>query len=231
MCLVNSPICIIPARGGSKRIPRKNTRLFKGIPCLQRAINLAREVNVFDKIFVSTDDPEIANMAKALDVSVISRRESQLSSDYATTREVMQDAVIQLDLGHRQPVCCLYPVTPLLKCEPVVKAYEILIDGNFDYVFPVQRFSSSVYRAMKINTFGELENLFPQFELSRTQDLPTTFFDAGQFYWGECKSWKDATSIFSKKSRIIELPFDQAVDIDSEDDWEKAELLFEYRQR
>jgi pseudaminic acid cytidylyltransferase len=228
---MNNPICIIPARGGSKRIPRKNILPFLGVPCLERAISTALDTEIFENIYVSTEDPEISALARALGIPVLTRSDSDLSSDFASTRDVMRDAVLQLNCDDSAPVCCLYPVTPLLRPDAILKAFTILQIELCNFVFPVQGYSSSVFRAMTLNSFGGVEKLFPQFELTRTQDLPATYHDAGQFYWARSEKWKASIDIFSSDSRVIELKIDEAIDIDNFNDWKLGEALYSLREK
>jgi len=222
-------IAVIPARGGSKRIPRKNIKLFNGVPIITYAINAAKESGVFDMIFVSTDDKEIAEVAISLGVEVPYIRSKELSDDHATTLDVMQDLVgkLQISLTEMENVCCIYPATPLLKPEFLLRGLEILKGSDWNYVFSALKTITSPQRCFSISDTKGVELLFPEFESTRTQDLPTSYSDAGQFYWGRRTAWESGQLIFSEKSTILELPREFALDIDTIYDWEHAERLFE----
>jgi len=221
-------IAIIPARGGSKRIPRKNIKLFHGLPVIAYAINAARESEIFDEIFVSTDDEEIAEVATHHGAKIPWMRPTDLSDDFATTVDVIQDAVNRLktkyvDLSN---ICCIYPASPLLEPSYLAEGLQILEDGDWSYVFSAVKAITSPYRFFSLGTSNRVEMLFPKYEYSRTQDLPDLYSDAGQFYWGRKSSWESGLPIFSSNSNILEIPRESAVDIDSLEDWHYAEYLF-----
>ena len=222
-------IAIIPARGGSKRIPRKNIKLFHGQPVIAYAIESARESGIFDEVIVSTDDDEIAEIALSFGAVVPWRRPKDLSGDYATTLNVMQDAVKKLDasLEDLRDICCIYPTVPLLKSSFISEGYRILQEGQWSYVFAGVKQKKSAARFFSVESSGGMEMLFPEHVDTRTQDLSDLYSDAGQFYWGKKSSWVNALPIFSKESTIVEIPWDSAVDIDTQDDWHYAEYLFQ----
>ena len=225
-------IAVIPARGGSKRIPRKNIKLFHGLPVIAYAIKAAQESGVFDEVFVSTDDEEIAAVAKSFGATIPWLRVKDLSDDYATTISVMQDAVSKLksNLINLQNICCIYPATPLLKPSFISQGLQILKDNDWSYVFSSTRVDEPVHRFFSLGVSQGVEMLFPEHEVTRTQDLPRVYRDAGQFYWGKKSSWDLGSPIFTTKSTILELPNELVVDIDSIDDWRRAERLFESRK-
>ena len=221
-------IAVIPARGGSKRIPRKNIKLFHGVPVIAYAIKAAKESEIFDEIYVSTDDEEIAEVAKSFGAGIPWMRTKHLSDDYATTLSVMQDAVKQLEskLVNLENVCCIYPATPLLKPSFLSLGLEILQSGNWDYVFSGVKSSTPPQRFFSLQHSQSVEMLFPENETTRTQDLANFYHDAGQFYWGKKMSWELGLPIFSNQSTIIEMPHESAVDINTSEDWHYAEHLF-----
>ena len=221
-------IAVIPARGGSKRIPRKNIKLFHGLPVIAYAINAARETGIFDEIFVSTDDEEIAEVAMNFGAKIPWIRATDLSDDYATTVSVMQDAVNKLktNLTALENICCIYPATPLLKPSFLSEGLKILEDGDWSYVFSGIKTSTPLQRFFSLGTSMGVEMLFPKYEATRTQDLSDFYYDAGQFYWGRKSSWESSLPIFSNKSTILEIPSESAVDIDTPEDWHYAENLF-----
>jgi pseudaminic acid cytidylyltransferase len=221
-------IAIIPARGGSKRIPRKNIKSFFGVPIIGYAIKVAAESEVFDKIVVSTDDNEIAEIARSFGASVPWIRASQLSDDFATTVSVMQDAVKKLDsnLVNIENVCCIYPTTPLLKPEHLIEGLRILNDGKWDYVVAASRSKTPLERFLTIGENHEIVMRFPEHETSRTQDLPLAYNDAGQFYWGKKTSWESALPLFTSRATILEIPRECVIDVDTPDDWQYAERMY-----
>ena len=221
-------IAVIPARGGSKRIPKKNIRNFHGMPIISYAIKAAEESEIFDAIFVSTENEEIKEIAISLGAEVPWRRTSELSDDYATTVSVMQDAVRNLKptLGDIENVCCIYPATPFLKPIFLSQGLQIIQEGCWDYVISASKADTPPERFFSLGESRRVELLFPEHELTRTQDLPTKYRDAGQFYWGKGSSWESGLPIFSSKSTIIEIPRSLAQDIDTLEDWDYASHLF-----
>lgn len=221
-------IAVIPARGGSKRIPRKNIKIFDDKPVISYAIKAAEESGIFDEIVVSTDDEEIAEVARNFGAKIPWMRPSALSDDYATTLSVMQDAVIKLkaNLTAIENICCIYPVTPLLKPSFLSEALNILEDGDWSYVFSGLRASTHPQKFFSLGKSMGVEMLFPKYESTRTQDLSDFYYDAGQFYWGRIASWESSFPIFTSKSTILEIPKESAVDINTLEDWYYAENLF-----
>jgi len=221
-------IAVITARGGSKRIPRKNIKVFHGLPVIAYSIKAARESGVFGEVFVSTDDDEIAEVAKSFGATIPWMRTKDLADDYATTINVMQDAVKKLksNVVELENICCIYPATPLLKPSFLSKGLKVLQDGDWDYVISATRVKTPPERFFSLGGAGEVRLNFPENERVRTQDFPATYKDAGQFYWGRKMSWESGTQIFSSTSTIIEIPSDLSIDIDTLDDWRQAEHLF-----
>ena len=221
-------IAIIPARGGSKRIPRKNIRLFHGIPVIAYAIKAAKESGIFDEVFVSTDDGEIADIAISFGAKVPWMRPKELSDDFATTVKVMLDAVKRFDtnLNRLEFVCCIYPTTPLLRPNLFLEGLRVLKDGDWDYVIAASLARTPPERFLSLGENNEVMMRFPEHEITRTQDFSPAYHDAGQFYWGKKTAWESALPLFTSKSTILELPRELAVDLDTLDDWHYAELLF-----
>jgi N-acylneuraminate cytidylyltransferase len=222
-------IAVIPARGGSKRIPRKNIKEFNGKPAISYAIKAALESQVFSEVIVSTDDEEIAEYSRSQGAKIPWLRSEQLSNDFATTSQVMQDAVQNLESDNFDNVCCIYPVTPLLRPKYISEGLRVLNDGNWDYVFSAIKNDSNPQRFFTLNSSNSVSMLFPEFELTRTQDLQQTFCDAGQFYWGKKSAWLDKRPIFDSLSTIIEMSKEDAVDIDTFSHWKLAEYLYSAR--
>jgi N-acylneuraminate cytidylyltransferase len=225
------PIVIIPARGGSKRIPRKNIKLMAGKPIIGYTIQNAIKSGLFERVFVSTDDPEIAEISKSFGAEVPFLRESSLSDDFATTGDVIADAIKKLGRKFEtvEFICCIYPVTPLLKFERIAQAIERLQNEAWDYVFAGQIIPVALERSFRLDSTGALriqnQNNFD----TRTQDLSPPYFDAGQFYLGHRISWIDRKPILGSNSTIIKMNRFEAIDVDTLDDWDDMETLIELR--
>ena len=221
-------IAVIPARGGSKRIPRKNIKLFHGLPVIAYAIRAAKESGVFSEIFVSTDDEEIAEVAESFGATIPWLRPKNLSDDHTTTVSVMQDAVNKLrsSLNEMEFVCCIYPATPLLQPSFISQGLQILEDGDWDYVLSASRAETPPERFFSLNSASGVEMHFPENKATRTQHFLPSYHDVGQFYFGRSSSWESGLQIFSSRSTIIEIPRELSVDVDTLDDWHYAEHLF-----
>ena len=219
-------IAVIPARGGSQRIPRKNIKLFGGKPMIAYAIAAARNSGLFEHVVVSTDDDEIAQIALAHGATVPFRRPPELADSQTATVPVIGHAA-QWFVYHGQApaaVCCIYPCVPLLRAEDLRGAHALFVARDADYVYPVVAFHSSPWRAMRKPEQGPMEFVHPQHELTRTQDLPRCYFDAGQFYWGKTVAWISGLRMHSN-GHGYEIAGHRAVDIDTPDDWLRAELI------
>ena len=220
-------IAVIPARGGSKRIPRKNILPFAGRPMIAHSITTAADSGCFDRVVVSTDDAEIAKVAAAAGAEVPFVRPPELADDYAGTVEVMQHAVSELAaVGPVTHVCCIYATAPFLTTDALRKGYEALLSSGLSYAFSVAGFSSPVQRALRIRPDGALEPIWPENALARSQDLEPAYHDAGQFYWGTTAAWLAAEPIHSARSVPVVLPSHRVQDIDTPEDWVRAEYLF-----
>ena len=221
-------IAVIPARGGSKRIPRKNIKLFHGLPVIAYAIKTAIESGVFSEVFVSTDDEEIAEVAESFGATIPWIRPKDLSDDYATTVSVMQDAVIKLksNFNDLEFVCCIYPATPLLQPNFISQGLQILKAGDWDYVLSASRAATPPERFFSLDSMKGVEMHFPENKAVRTQDFLASYHDVGQFYFGRKSSWESGLQILSSKSTIIEIPRELSVDIDTLVDWHYAEHIF-----
>jgi len=220
-------IAIIPARGGSKRIPRKNIKDFCGRPMIAWAITVAIESNLFEHIVVSTDDEEIASLARFWGAEVPFVRPADLADDLAPTAPVIAHAIKSCtDLGWVVDcVCCIYPCVPFLQIEDLTKALNMIREQDVEFSYPVTEYSHPVQRAMRRLSNGKMQFLNPEYELTRTQDLEKTYHDAGQFYWGKAAAWIKNNKIHSSGMGIL-IPSWSVVDIDSKDDWRRAELMF-----
>ena len=223
-------IAVIPARGGSKRIPRKNIRLFNGRPMIAYVIEAARSSQIFDAIVVSSDDDEIQRVAREYGAQTPFERPPELADDHTATQPVICHAIEACQaLGWRvQEVCCIYPCAPLLAATDLRQAMARLKDNPGRFVFPIIRFPSAIQRALRLRPQDRTEPMWPEFELTRSQDLEPAFYDAGQFYFGSSDSWKTKTRVHAEGVGL-ELPSWRAVDIDTIEDWERAEILFRLR--
>ena len=220
-------LAVIPARGGSKRIPRKNVRLFAGRPMIGHAIAVAEVAGVFDRIIVSTDDDEIADVAEAFGAEVPFRRPAALADDHAGTVPVIAhaiDALAQQGWSAHE-VCCLYPGVPLLQPEELRRAQRQMSEDGCRWVLGVVPFPTPVQRALRRDEQGRLDSMQPEYAQTRTQDLPVAYHDAGQFCWGLAEAWQAGENPHLGGGSVV-LPPWRAVDIDTPDDWLRAEALY-----
>ncbi len=219
-------IAIIPARGGSKRIPRKNIRPFNGKPMIAYAIAAAKASGLFDHVVVSTDDGEIAGVALSFGAEVPFFRPAELSDDHTSTVPVVAHAIRACcDLGWVfEYVCCIYPGVPFIREQDLRGALELLKCSRASYSFPVTRFPSAIQRALRRMGDGTMLPFDPQHELTRSQDLEPAFHDAGQFYWGRAEAWLNVSRIHSSSTGFV-IPNWRVVDIDTPEDWARAEAL------
>ncbi len=220
-------LAVIPARGGSKRIPRKNIKSFCGKPMLAWSIEAALQSGCFDEVIVSTDDAEIADVARQWGAGVPFMRPADLADDLTPTVPVVAHAVKQfLDLGGGvRYACCIYPCAPLLHIDDLKGAFELLRVQNVEYVYPVTEYPHPVQRAMRRMPDGAMRFVSPEHELTRTQDLEKLFHDAGQFYFGKTSAWLGHKKMHTAGIGMP-IPSWRVADIDTEDDWIRAELMF-----
>jgi pseudaminic acid cytidylyltransferase len=218
---------VIPARGGSKRIPRKNIKDFKGKPMIAYAIEAAKESHLFSRIIVSTDDLEVSEISQRYGAEIPFLRPAELADDHTPTVPVVAHAIHELESrGDRYDyVCCLYPCVPFLEGKDLINGLLLLKQGSTDYCFSVGEYYSPIQRALKMSKDGRLSPFFPEFELSRTQDLERAYHDAGQFYWGKKHAWLTNPHIH-KTGVGFPVPWLKASDIDTSEDWARAELMF-----
>lgn len=220
-------IALIPARGGSKRIPRKNIKQFLGKPMIAWSIEIAKASRLFARIIVSTDDTEIAEVAEHWGAEVPFLRPAELSNDFVGDAEVVAHAT-QWMLAQDWPVsavCCIYATAPFIQVEDLRRGLEALDSGEWAYAFAVTEYSSPIFRSFKQLSNGGLEMFFPEHYLTRSQDLPTALHDAGQFYWGRPSAWTEGKNVYGLQSVPVILPRWRVQDIDSPDDWRRAEIL------
>jgi len=221
-------VAVIPARGGSKRIPRKNIKKFNGKPIIAYSIEAALKSNCFNQVVVSTDDAEIAEIAKKYGANVPFIRPAELSDDYAGTTSVVKHAVEQLEKGKNfiDNVCCLYPTAPFIQPKIIAKAFQQLQISKSDYCFSATNFASPVQRAFQITRDNKVSMAYPEYFDTRSQDLEEFYHDAGQFYWGKAKAFKSELPIFSEVATLFILPRYLVQDIDTKNDWLRAEAMY-----
>jgi pseudaminic acid cytidylyltransferase len=221
-------IAIIPARGGSKRIPRKNIKLFDGRPMIEWAIKKAKASNMFDHIIVSSDNAEIIEISNQCGAVTPFMRPAELANDLSPTVPVIAHAVGECDrMGwSANYFCCIYPGVPFMEANDLAKAFELLVTTNSDFVYPVAEYSHPTQRAMRQLDSGQMIFMDSTSEMKRTQDLEPTYHDAGQFYWGKASAWREHKKMHSDGIGMV-IPNWRVVDIDNLDDWKRAELLSE----
>ncbi|EPA1952440.1 MULTISPECIES: pseudaminic acid cytidylyltransferase [Vibrio] len=221
-------VAIIPARGGSKRIPRKNIKVFHGKPMIAYSIEAAIASGCFDKVIVSTDDAEIADVAQAHGAHVPFLRPADISDDYATTMDVMAHAIhwCQNEGWDIDAVCCLYATAPFVLPKDLQQGYTLLQGEGVQFAFSATSFPFPIQRAIKLDSDGSVSMFSPENEQVRSQDLEEAYHDAGQFYWGKTRAFLEKYSIFSPHSKAVLLPRNRVQDIDTQEDWELAESLF-----
>jgi pseudaminic acid cytidylyltransferase len=227
-----NPIAVIPARRGSKRIPNKNIKNFHGKPIIIYAIENAMNSGLFENVYVSTDDKEIAEIAKAHGAQVPWLRSNKLSDDFSSTIDVMEDFLTKLSNETLIPdyICCIYPCTPLLNESYLKQGLDLISTNKWDYVISALKSQLNPNRVFQVGPEGKLIiEKTAKFDL-RTQDFNDYFSDAGQFYWGDKFSWIERKPIFNSKSTVIVFPPNSTIDIDTIDQWEFAENLYMYRK-
>lgn len=220
-------LCIIPARGGSKRIPKKNIKLFLGKPIIAYSIKAALNSKLFDEVMVSTDDNEIAKIAIQHGAKVPFMRSEKTANDFATTFDVIFEVLKDYELLNKKfnYSCCIYPCAPFVTKEKLTASFEILQQNNFDSVFPIIPFGFPIQRALKQKDL-KVSFFYPEFDITRSQDLEKSFHDAGQFYWLNTLTCIKKNKIITNNSGSIILSELEGQDIDNEVDWKLAELKY-----
>lgn len=220
-------IAVIPARGGSKRIPRKNIKEFFGKPMIAWSIEAAKQSNIFDRIIVSTDDKEIAEIAEQYGAEVPFMRPNTLADDFAPTIPVIAHAIEEMkNIGCAvEYACCIYATAPFIQTSDIVTGYEEINTGGWAYAFSVTDFSAPIFRSFEILENDGIQMFYPEHFEIRSQDLPEAFHDAGQFYWGTVDAWLDGKRFFEPHSKPIVVPRWRVQDIDTIADWERAQLI------
>lgn len=218
-------LCIIPARGGSKRIPRKNVKPFLGKPMLAYSLEVALQTGLFDEVMVSTDDEEIAEVARQYGAKVPFMRSTETANDYATTGDVLKEVISKYQEQGQEfdYFCCFYATAPLVQSQDIIAAFERLQQSDFTCVYPVVQFSYPIWRCLDLAEDGTMTRHWPEFENSRSQDLPKEYHDTGTFYWYKTREW------LSGNIRVggIEVPETTIQDIDTETDWRLAEMKYQ----
>ncbi|OIO01413.1 MAG: pseudaminic acid cytidylyltransferase [Desulfovibrionaceae bacterium CG1_02_65_16] len=221
-------VAIIPARGGSKRIPRKNVKPFCGKPMLAWSIEAALASGCFDRVVMTTDDDEIATVAEGFGAEAPFRRPPELADDHTPTIPVVAHAIRWL--GEHGPApelaCCLYATAPFVQAEDIRRGLDILLREGCEYAFSATSFPFPIQRAIRINAQGRVEMFHPEHFNTRSQDLEEAYHDAGQFYWGRASAWLGGKMLFAPHSAPVLLPRCRVQDIDTPEDWRRAESMF-----
>jgi N-acylneuraminate cytidylyltransferase len=221
-------LCIIPARGGSKRIPKKNIKDFLGKPIIAYSIEAALQSKLFDEVMVSTDDDEIAKIAIKYGAKIPFIRSQENANDYATTVDVIKEVLQQYDILGKsfKTTCCIYPTAPFVSTNHLINAFDLLIKNDFDCVFPVMTFSFPIQRALKKDLNNKITLFQPEHLNSRSQDLEKAYHDVGQFYWFNSKTILKKAKLWTDNTGVIEIKESEGQDIDTIEDWKLAEIKY-----
>lgn len=222
-------VALIPARGGSKRIPRKNIKAFHGKPIIAYSIETALNCGLFDEVIVSTDDAEIAAVAQSYGAKVPFLRPASLSDDYATTVDVIKHTLdwYKGQLVDVSIICCLYATAPFIKQSALIEGYQAITQQGYKYAFAATEFSFPIQRAIKLSDKGAVSMFHPEHLNTRSQDLEKAFHDVGQFYWGKAKAFSEDLPLYSPEAYAVVIPDSDARDIDTLADWSFAEALYQ----
>ena len=221
-------IAIIPARGGSKRIPRKNIKEFLGKPIIAYSIEAALKSNLFDEVMVSTDDDDIANIAKKHGAKVPFIRSKKNADDFATFVEVLTEVISEYNKKGFviENICCILPTAPFVTVKRLLEAYKLFKTNNYTSLFPVLKFSYPIQRSLVMNENRTVKMAWPEHYSSRSQDLEPHYHDSGQFYFVKTDALKTEKSLFTSNSGVIKLSQLEVQDIDTLDDWKNAEIKY-----
>ncbi len=224
---------MIPARGGSKRLPGKNIRHFVGKPMIGYSIQCALQSGLFERVIVSTDDQQIAQISRDLGAEVPFERPREISGEHGGTMPVIAHATnwLQSQGAELSAICCIYATAPFIRQEDVKQGLAILEAGDWQFVFAATTFAFPIFRSFQKKPDGGVEMFFPEHFNTRSQDLPEALHDAGQFYWGRPHAWLDQARIFGKDSAVVTIPRWRVQDIDTEEDWVRAEAMAGYLAR
>ena len=220
-------LAVVPARGGSKRIPRKNIKLFNGKPMISYAIKSALSSELFERVIVSTDDIQIKNVALSLGADVPFLRPKNISDDFASTHSVIKHAAKYIieNYPNIENICTIYPCVPFLRGSDLIGSYKEFQKNRNKYCLSISEFPNSIYRALLKNVDNYLEPFIFGNQFKRTQDMPKAYFDIGMFYWGKVNTWIHNDQLHSD-SLGYQIDSWRSIDIDTEDDWKRAEILF-----
>ncbi len=226
-------LAIIPARGGSKRIPKKNIKEFLGKPIIAYSIEAALKSNLFDEVMVSTDDQEIAEIAIKYGAKVPFIRSIENSDDNATIADVINAVIIFYENQNLYPsiVCCLFATAPFITETIIKEGYNKIFNQGYSSAFTIQKFDYPIFRALKKTKKGNLEMIWKEHLNTRSQDLPDAYHDAGQCYFAKVEPFRNEGTFFTKNSIGIEIANSKAVDIDTEEDWKFAEQLYKIQYK
>lgn len=221
-------IAVIPARGGSKRIPRKNIKPFGGKPMIAYAIDAAITSGLFEHVIVSTDDDEIGTISRQYGAETPFVRPPELADDHTPTVPVIAHAITACQaLGWQVDfACCIYPGVPFIQVDDLKAGFELLKTSGANYSFPVTEFPSAIQRGLKRGQDTRMAPFNPEYEQTRTQDLEQAYYDAGQFYWGGAQAWLSTSTRLHSGSAGLVIPQWRVVDIDTNEDWARAELIY-----
>jgi len=221
-------IAIIPARGGSKRIPEKNIKPFAGKPIIYYSIEAARKSGLFDMIIVSTDSESIASVARNFGATIPFIRPDELSTDTASTEDVIIHAIDSMRkiIDTIDYVCCIYATAPFIQECYLTQGLDLLISSQATTAFSVTTFPYPIYRALQITEHNKLSMIWPEYMSARSQDLPEVYHDAGQFYWLDVNSFLLEKKLYSSNSIPVIIPRYYVQDIDTIEDWIQAEAMF-----
>jgi pseudaminic acid cytidylyltransferase len=225
-------LAVIPARGGSKRIPRKNLREFAGRPIIAHSIQAARDSGLFDVVLVSTDDEEIAAVARAHGADVPFLRPKHLADDHTGTQAVVKQAIEAVAAWRSTPeqVCCVYATAPFVRATDLAAGLAWLDTSGAEFAFSVTSFAFPIQRALRLDGQGRVGMMWPEHMATRSQDLEHAWHDAGQFYWGRAEAFLGGVPLYSNAAVAVPLPRHRVQDIDTEEDWRRAELMFQVLQ-
>ncbi|SIN78233.1 pseudaminic acid cytidylyltransferase [Salinivibrio sp. ES.052] len=224
-------VCIIPARGGSKRIPGKNLKRFNGAPIITYAIATARQSGLFDRVLVSTDCEDIASVARDAGAEVPFVRPAEIAGDHATTLDVLEHAIQWLNQSPQHKplhaVCCLYATTPFVTTDDLRQGLALLDGDTVKYSFAATRYAFPIQRSIHVDADGSVSMLWPEHFTTRSQDLQPAYHDAGMFYWGTPSAFLAREPVFAPHSKAVLIPHYRVQDIDEPDDWLRAELMYQ----
>ena len=226
-------IAVIPARGGSKRIPRKNIRMFCGKPIIAYSIAAAQQAGLFDQVVVSTDDEEIASVAREFGAATPFIRPKEIADDFTGTNAVVKHAIAWFNerASNVAHACCLYATAPLMQARFIKEGFEALSRSNAAFAFSVTGYAFPIQRAVRVTADGHVDAIYPEHRMTRSQDLEPAYHDAGQFYWGTARAFLEDMPLFAPHSIGVVLPRHLVQDIDTPEDWDQAELIYRAANR